>query len=82
MLTEFNGVSLTLRMLVLVRSFYHTADTNFSEEFLLHSFLLGVFLNNIFYPMLERNTHHDVFARSFCYSPRTGFSGGFLILSS
>ena len=32
--------------------------------------------------MLERNTHYDVFARSFCYSPRTGFSEEFLIPSS
>ena len=80
MLTEFNGVSLTLWMLVLARSFYYTADTNFSEEFLLHSSFFFSFF--FFYPMLERNTHHDVFARSFCYSPRTGFSGGFLILSS
>ena len=31
--------------------------------------------------MLERIPHHDVFARSCCYSPRTGFSEEFLIQS-
>ena len=59
---EFNGISLTLRMLVLVRSFYYTADTNFREEFLLHSYFFFFFF--FFYPMLQRNTH-DVFARAF-----------------
>ena len=81
MLTEFNGVSLTLRMLVLVRNFYYTADTNFSEEFLLHSSFF-LFSSSCFYPMLEHNTHHDVFARSFCYSSPTGFSEWFLVQSS
>ena len=53
-----------------MRSFYYTADTNFSEVSLTHT---------SFYLMLERNTHHDIFARSVCYSPRTGFSEEFLI---
>ena len=30
--------------------------------------------------MLERNTHHDVFARNICYSPRPGFREEFLIV--
>ena len=59
-----------------MRSFDYTADTNFIEEFLLHSSYTS------FYLMLEHNTHHDVFVRSFCYSPRTGFSEEFLKQSS
>ena len=35
-----------------------------------------------FYLMLERNTHHDVFARSYGYSLRAGFSEDFLLQSS
>ena len=58
-----------------MRSFYYTADINFSEEFLLHS-------SYSFYLMLERNTHHDVFARSYGYSLRAGFSEEFLLQSS
>ena len=58
-----------------MRSFYYTADTNFSEEF-------SYTPHTSFYLMLERNTHHDVFARSFDYSPRAGFSEEFLLQSS
>ena len=74
MLTEFNGISLTLRMLVLVRCFYYTADTNFREEFLLHSYFfffipcynatLMTFLRGAFVTLLAL-----VLVRSFLYSP-------------
>ena len=34
-----------------------------------------------FYLVLEINIHHDVFVRSFFYSPRDGFSEELLLLS-
>ena len=67
--------SLTLPMLLLVRSFPYTPDASFREEFLLHS-------SSWFYWGVSLTLFELVLVRSFSDNPRAGSGEEFLLHSS